>query len=370
MHVSFLKKIPGRRRLALALSVLLLAALLVAVKNDYGFYSATIARVTQVQTSYDKSEAGPRGETERYYKQALTLVIMNGPEKGSAATAANAYAESLVSSEKYAPGDELFVTLSAGDAGLTAVITGEKRDAMVALLAGLFVLGMLWVSRARGLLTVLSLLVNLSVFALCMRLYVGGVPLSRLRDLMIGAFLVTTLVLAGGLHKKTFGAILASLITLVLTALLYRGAVLIAGEPPYELMDYIFVPEDLEEIFLAGVIIGCLGAVMDVAITVCAAVSELSCAAGPLPRRNVVRAVRGIGHDIMGTMIGVLLFSYLSGSLPLIVVKVMNGYTLASMARFHAVFELIRFLVGSIGIVLAIPVSGAVAALLLGRGKA
>ena len=48
----------------------------------------------------------------------------------------------------------------------------------------------------------------------------------------------------------------------------------------------------------------------------------------------------------------------------------MNGYTLAAMARFHAVFELIRFLVGSIGIVLAIPVSGAVAALLLGRGKA
>ncbi len=73
------------------------------------------------------------------------------------------------------------MTLSEGEDGLTAVVTGEKRDVMVALLAGLFVLGMLWVSRARGLLTVLSLLINLSVFVLCMRLYVSGVPLSRLR---------------------------------------------------------------------------------------------------------------------------------------------------------------------------------------------
>ncbi len=360
-----------RRRIAAALfSVLALAALLVAVKNDSGLYQTTVARVVAAVNTYDRSETGPGGQTERHDRQALTLQILNGPRKGQMATAANAYAESLVASEKYEKGDDVFVSLTEDGGALTAVIAGEKRDVTVALLAGLFVLGAVWAAHGRGLLMVLSFLLNLSVFVFCMRLYMGGTPLSRLRLFMIGAFLVSTLLLAGGFRLKSLAAIFASLATLLLTALLYRAVVAFVGEPPYELMDYIFVPEDLEEIFLAGVLIGCLGAVMDVAITVCSAVWELARAVGPLSRREIVGAVREIGHDIMGTMIGVLLFSYLSASLPIIVVKVMNGYSLASMARFHVLFEMIRFLVGSIGIVLAIPVSGAVAALLLGRRRA
>ncbi len=367
--MSISRFLTGRRIAAILLSAFALAALLVAVKNDYGLYKSTIARVTKAENSFDRNETGPGGQVERHDTQALALLIMNGPDAGKTATAKNAYAESLVASEKYAAGDEVFVALTEDGGQLTAIITGEKRDVAIALLAGLFVIGILWVSRARGLLTVLSFLLNLSVFVLCMRLYMGGTPLVRLRFLMIGAFLVSTLLLAGGLTRKAFGAILSSLVTLALTALLYHAAVALAGKPPYELMDYIFVPEDLEEIFLAGVLIGCLGAVMDVAITVCAAVSELVSASRPLTRREIVGAIRGIGHDIMGTMIAVLLFSYLSGSLPIIVVKVMNGYSFSSMARFHVLFEIIRFLVGSIGIVLAIPVSGAVAVLLVGRRR-
>lgn len=356
--------------LGLILSLFALAALLVAVENDYDLYESPIARVTGAHDTYDRSAAGPRGETERYYKQALELRIMNGADKGRAATAANTYSESLIATEKYAVGDEVFVTLAADGERLTASITGEKRDVMVALLAGLFLIGIFWVSRARGLLTVFSFLLNLAVFGVCMGFYMRGTPLSQLRIFMIGAFLISTLLLAGGLSRKAFGAILSSLLTLGITVLLYKGVVFLAGGPPYELMDYIFMPEDLEEIFLTGVLIGCLGAVMDVSITVCAAVAELIHVSGPLARREIVGAIREIGHDIMGTMIGVLLFSYLSGSLPIIVIKVLNGYSLAAMAKFHVVFEVIRFLVGSIGIVLAIPVSGVVAMVFMGRRRA
>ncbi len=368
--MSNLREQKGRRITAVLLTVFALAALIVAVRNDAGLYQTTIARVMRAETAYDRSETGPGGQTEMHYAQTLALRILNGPDAGRTATAQNAYAQSLVASEKYAAGDDLFVGLSEESGVLTAVVTGEKRDVIVALLAGLFVAGMIWVARWRGILTVASFLFNLGVFCVCMKFYMDGVPLSRLRMVMICAFLISTLLLAGGLTKKALGAILASLITLILTALLYRAAVALAGEPPYELMDYIFVPEDLEDIFLAGVLIGCLGAVMDVAITICSAVSELVRTAGPLSYREIAEAVREIGNDIMGTMVGVLLFSYLSGSLPIILVKVMNGYSFGSMVRFHALFELIRFLAGSIGIVLAIPVSGVIAAALLARRRA
>ena len=80
--------------------------------------------------------------------------------------------------------------------------------------------------------------------------------------------------------------------------------------------------------------------------------------------KSLIKSVREISYDIMGTMVNVLFFSYISGSIPMFLVKVKNGYSFSSIVRFDIVFELLRFLVGSIGIVLAIPVSGAVAILL------
>ena len=72
----------------------------------------------------------------------------------------------------------------------------------------------------------------------------------------------------------------------------------------------------------------------------------------------LVGSIREMGYDIMGTMINVLFFTYMSGTIPMLVIKIRNGYTFYHMVRFQLVFETICFLVGAIGIVLAIPVSG------------
>ena len=63
-------------------------------------------------------------------------------------------------------------------------------------------------------------------------------------------------------------------------------------------------------------------------------------------------------------MINVLFFSYISASLPLEILKIRSGYTLTSILRYDLVFDFARFLLGAIGIVLAIPVSGGIALLL------
>lgn len=357
-----------RSVIAVLFSALFLTALFFAVRNDSFLYRSTIARVTNVTNGYDRTETGPNGAAERYYAQEIALKILNGSDRGMTAKAVNTYSDSGINSERYEVGDDVFVTVLAEADARTATITGEKRDVYVALLAGLFLLGMALICRLRGVMTVLSFAVNLGMFVAAMLLYQKGMPFSRLRWMMILAFCASTLFLSGGISRKTIGAILSSFATLGLTALIYRVVTARIGEPPYELMDYIFVPEDLEQIFLAGVLIGCLGAVMDVAITVHSAVHELERVSGSLTTREIVKSIRAIGHDIMGTMINVLLFSYVCGSLPLIVIKIMNGFSLFSLVRYHIVFELIRFLVGSIGIVLAIPISGAVAVLLAKGG--
>ena len=70
----------------------------------------------------------------------------------------------------------------------------------------------------------------------------------------------------------------------------------------------------------------------------------------------------------MGTMINVLMFSYIGGSLSIVILKIINGYNFQRLIQFDISFEIIRFLVGSIGIVSAVPISACVALLFFRKG--
>lgn len=347
----------------------LLAAIVFITAHNDRFYHTTIAKVTHIEERFLKSEKGPNGEIEKYYRQELTLTVKNGSARGQTAAAENTYTRSLVSSERCRTGDKLFVTLSTDGETLRASITGVKRDAYAAFVLGAFVLGLLFICRKQGLLTLLSFCINVTVFIGAVVLYIRGKDITPLCIAAVFIFCTVTLLLSAGLKAKTFGAILSTFVTLSVTYLLYRLVTGFFGEPPYQHMDYVFGPNDIESIFLAGILIGCLGAVMDVAITVHSAVSELLLTAENITMKTLIQSIREIGYDIMGTMINVLLFSYISGSLPMIVLKIVNGYSLFSLVKFNIIFELVRFLVGSIGIVLAIPISGVVSILFARRGK-
>ena len=71
---------------------------------------------------------------------------------------------------------------------------------------------------------------------------------------------------------------------------------------------------------------------------------------------------------MMTIMINVLLFSYISGSLSIILLKLNSGYTVGSVFSYDLIFDYVRFLFGAIGIVLAIPVSEGVALLICRKG--
>lgn len=107
---------------------------------------------------------------------------------------------------------------------------------------------------------------------------------------------------------------------------------------------------------------------MDVSISIAAGVAEIVEKTPDIQLKPLLRSIREMGYDIMGTMINVLFFTYLSSAIPIVIVKIKNGYTLYHMIHFQLVFEIIRFLMGAIGIVLAIPVAGVCSVLLLYKG--
>lgn len=367
MIKRYIKNNKGRFFTVLIFFIVFLV-LFIWTNNNYNIYKSTIAKVISLENVYDKTEKGTNDIEEKYYIQTMVVKVKNGQYKGQQIILKNSYSSSMLMNEKYKKGDDLFISINENSSELSGSIIGLKRDKFIVLLIGFFVIALVAVAGRFGIFTLCTLIANIVAFIYFIKLYVSGKDFMLINVLMIIFFSVVTLLILGGFSRKNIGAILSTLITTFLIFALYKISLAYTGDLHYELMDYIAGPNDLENIFLSGVLVGCLGAVMDVSITVNSAVNELVNAAKSITLKQLIKSIREIGHDIMGTMINVLMFSYIGGSLSIVILKIINGYNFQRLIQFDISFEIIRFLVGSIGIVSAVPISACVALLFFRKG--
>src|SRR5699024_11805244 len=93
-------------------------------------------------------------------------------------------------------------------------------------------------------------------------------------------------------------------------------------------------------VFMAGVFVGSLGAVMDVAITMSASIFELYEKDNKISIKALKKSANDIGKDIMGTMTNILFFAYLSGSIPIMILYLINGYPLFFSILINLLLEI------------------------------
>ena len=355
---------PVKRKIALIIILLVGTIVACFVYNDAFLYDTTIGRVISVENKLSHEEEGLNGEVERYYDQVLGVLILNGKYKGNTIDITNTYTSSGVNDERYRKGTQLLIALnSSGDGGS---ILEKKRDVYVVMFFVAFIILLVLVSGKHGAVVTVSFIINLILLVFSLKIYDSYGNLLKVTMVVMLLFSVLTLLFAGGLHKKTFAAILSTLLTVIMCFGIYMLTMKTSERIPYEMMDYVVNSKDLADLFLAGTLMGSLGAVMDVSISIAAGVSEVVSKTEGITVRALVSSIREMGYDIMGTMINVLFFTYLSGTIPILVLKIKNGYTLYHLVRFQLVFETICFLIGAIGIVLAIPVSGFFSFMFLG----
>ncbi|MGN0154739.1 MAG: YibE/F family protein [Lachnospiraceae bacterium] len=343
--------------------LLIFAAVLIFVDQDAFLYEETVAKVISVENTFSHEEEGPNGETEKYYDQQIEARILNGDRKGDVVTLSNTYSSSGINDERYRKGNKLFLSVSGNSS--KGNIIGKKRDIYLAILTGAFLILLFGLNGKKGSVIFCSLFINIMIFLVALHWYEGGKDLIRIAFFLVIVFNLITLIFAAGFHRKTAAAILSSLVTTMLCYGIYEVVLHTTQRLPYEMMDYVVNPTDLSDLFLTGVLMGSLGAVMDVSISIAAGVAELVKQKPDIQTKALIHSVREMGYDIMGTMINVLFFTYISSAIPVLVIKIKNGYTLYHLVHFQLIFEIIRFLMGAIGIVLAIPVSGFFSILML-----
>ena len=358
-----------KRIISICAVIFLLMAAMVFTYNNYFLYKEDVVKITAVKNEEVYEKEGLNGEVEKYYNQEITAIIKSGEYKGKSITLNNTCSYSRVKDEGYKKGNYLFVSLSGSEDKLSANILSVKRDMYVMVLICVFILGIVIFAGKKGVLSIISIIMNIIIFTYALNEYVNGKDILKLCNLMIILFTMISLILASGINKQTVCAIISTLISVALIFIIYKITKENFEQPEYMMMEYITNPEHLDHIFMAGVLIGGLGAIMDVAISISVAVNELINKDKNISVKNLISSVKEIGYDIMGTMINVLFFTYMCGTIPMLILKIKNGYKFLSIIKFQIPFEIIRFLVGAIGIVVTIPISGFIAITILNKRR-
>jgi uncharacterized membrane protein len=337
--------------------MMILMISVVIVFHDYQWYDTSIVKIEK--TSNTLSEESKGNETgEKHYEQTVTGHIMNGELRGQVVQMQNSYSSSGVYDDEYKTGDEVFVENIADNNGkLTGSISGLKRDQYLACLIALFVMLIYLVTGKKGILSVLSLIINIAIFSYALDLYSKGHDILMLSNCLVLFFTFSSLLFISGFQKKTFIAIFSTAIALCFTMILFKIVIACTGGIDYTYMQYVQGHDDLSEIFMSQILLGGLGAIMDVAITEASAINELVVQNKGISLKELLRSGREVGHDIMGTMINVMLFTYICGSIPLMILKMNNDIKFHTIILWHLPMEIYGFLIESIGILLSIPIS-------------
>ena len=119
---------------------------------------------------------------------------------------------------------------------------------------------------------------------------------------------------------------------------------------------------DMRGLLFAGILIGAVGAIMDVTMSVASAISEVKRANPDMKTTELIAAGMSVGRDIMGTMANTLILAYTGGALPFMLLFMVYEMEPLRIVNWELIVtEIIRALVGSIALVISVPITAVIA---------
>ncbi|NWF26775.1 YibE/F family protein [Streptomyces sp. PKU-EA00015] len=255
-------------------------------------------------------------------------------------------------------------------------VTDVDRGFPMALLAGIFAVVVVLVGRMRGVMALIALAVSFAVLTLFIlpAILQGANPLIVA---LVGASAIMLIALYSchGITARTSVAVLGTLISLLLIGLLgslFIGWASLSGNTDDNtgLIKGLYPNIDMSGLLLAGVIIGSLGVLDDVTVTQTSAVWELHRADPDMGARALYRSAIRIGRDHIASVVNTLVLAYAGAALPLLLLFSIAQSSVGTVATSELVAEeIVRTLVGSIGLVASVPLTTALAALVVSADR-
>jgi len=284
----------------------------------------------------------------------------------------------LVSQQKYRVGDRLLVMYTKDSNGQDVFyISDYLRRPPLALLFLIFVVLAVVVSGWRGASSLLGLAASfLVIFKFILPQIIGGSD--PILVSIVGCLLIIPIsfFLAHGVNQKTVVAIGGTMVALIITGILAKFFVVathltgFASEEAGLLQVAREGAVNFKGLLLAGIIIGAVGVLDDVTISQAAIVFELKSAARKLSFGQLYRRAMNVGQDHVSSMINTLVLVYAGSVLPLLLLFVNNPHPFLEVINYEIIAEeVVRTLVGSIGLISAVPITTVLAALIVTKVK-
>lgn len=358
---------------ALAVAVIFLGPLLVSPSAsperplEPGETETMVARVVEVieEGSLDL------GDGLEHPYQRLLVRIESGSLEGEEVVVEEGTINIISQERLFASGDRVYLERVAGLDGDRFYISDPVRTSPLLLIAVLFVGLVVLVGRGRGLRSLLGTFFSLLMlfFFVLPQIVAGRDPVLVSIAGSVVLLSVSTYLIYGW-NYKAHAAVLGMMLSLVLTgmlSLLFVGWTRLTGlsEEGGFLVSALGPDIDLQGLVLGGIIIGALGVLDDICVGQASAVFELVNANRDLSWRALFRSSLNIGRDHIAAMVNTLLLAYVGASMPLMLAFVVYQEPIwRRINREPIAEEIVRTLVGSVGLVLAVPITGLIASLM------
>ncbi len=331
------------------------------------------ARVKEI---IEEGEVTLGEKVQRY--QVARVELLEGDYKGIVMEMDYGRRQILSNNVYLRPGDQILVTLGARPDGvLTVYFADFVRINSILWLVAIFIVTILVLSRWKGLRSLLSMALSLAVIIgyIIPHILAGEEPL---RVSITGAIvlLMVTLYLTYGWNLKTHAAVLGMVIVLLLTGVLaglfvYTTRLTGSGdENALFLMQMLNTQINLRGLLLGGMIIGALGVLDDLVTTQSSAVFEVHHINPSLGFGQLFSSVMRIGQDHVAATVNTLVLAYAGAALPMLLMFSLGRGNYATFVNFEFVAEeIVRTIVGSLGLIAAVPLTTAIATLFALRSE-
>jgi len=325
-----------------------------AQEKEPGMSGVLSAEVVQVISTETREIPGT--ETMHRY-QTLEAELREGPHTGEVVEVMNDFLE-------LERGDRFFVLEYTNFDGSQqySVQDVDRRGSLVVMLL-LFVIGIAVLGGWYGVRALLSLSASLFVIGyLLVPGILGGWPPLLMSFCVATAVLGGAIFLTHGLNRESAIAFFGTLVAVGATLLLAAWSVSFthlsgfAAEGSVALNFNTRGSLDIIALLVGGIVIGALGVLDDVAITQVSVVRELLATSGAYKRREVFFRAMRVGREHVGAVVNTLALAYVGVSLPLVLLMHMSPATPGSLFNMEIfATEIVRTVVGSFGIILAVP---------------
>lgn len=310
----------------------------------------------------------------QYDYQLVTVSIETGDYKGEVVEIENVLPENIAYRIIAEEGKEVIIGIEGEGESRQIYVSDYSRNSTTKVLVLVFLALLVIVGKQKGIKSVITIsLTMFLIFKVLLPGILNGKDPLMLAIIIASLITVLTIIIVSGFNKKSYAAIMGTIIGVVVAAIIAMivgNVITITGLMPDEAAMLTYIPQGISlnynNLLFAGILLGALGAVMDVAMSIASSIQEIYLADKSQSRRKLFSSGMAIGHDIMGTMSNTLILAYTGSSIPLLLILMSYQTPLSEITNMDIVAtEIVRSLAGSIGLIITIPVTAFLSVILL-----